>query len=202
MDCSRTISLSSNMMPRLRNSGPLEREGRDSESESDDGISDADYRIDASENQFTKGMSGPSCTSPHSSASSDSSIGSFIGSRDRSSPFHPTLIDNRQLYTGFPFIFATDAYHCTETVHGNQNGDCVRYLKPMNRGQRTPYFFTGFDWKDVDGQQCSVSLLYGILGNNSAHRQRCPVLNFVMPGKSRSIDCCTMLVSWRRYRPS
>lgn len=161
MEYSRTPSLSPNMMPRLPDSRPLEREGRKIGSESDDGISDGDFRIDASENRYTNVLSWPGCTSPHSSASSDSAIGSFIGSRDRSSPFHPTLVDNRQLYTGFPFIFATDAYHCTETVYVNQNGDCVRYLKPMNRGQRMPYFFTGFDWKDVDGHQCSLSLLHG-----------------------------------------
>jgi len=81
---------------------------------------------------------------------------------------HPTPRQSitRQLYAGYPFVFATDAYHCTETVYGNQDGDSVLYLKPMNRGQRIPYFFTGFAWKDVDGHQCSVSLLCGmILGN-------------------------------------
>ena len=68
----------------------------------------------------------------------------------------------------FLSFFATDAYHGTGTVYGNENGDRIRYLKPIHRGQkmhppppiRLPYFFTGFDWKAVDGRQCSVRLLH------------------------------------------
>jgi hypothetical protein len=159
------------MMPRPRSSGPSEWEGSGRGSGNDRGIGDGANRIDASGNQFTNATSRPGSTSLHFSARADSGPGSFVGSRNGSSPFRPPPpVDARQRYEGFPFIFATDAYHCTRIVYGNENGDCIRYLKPIHRGQRMdslppirlPYFFTGFNWKDVDGQQCSVSLLHSM----------------------------------------
>jgi len=156
------------MMPRPPNSSRSEREGGRNGTGSDGGDENGDNRIDENGNQSTNVTSPPGSTSSRSSARPNSGLRSLIGSRNGSSPFRPIPpVDTRQQYKGFPFIFATDAYHCTETVYGNENGDCIRYLKPIHRGQRMdslppirlPYFFTGFSWTDVDGQQCSVSLL-------------------------------------------
>ena len=155
------------MLPRPRNSGPSEREGGGNGTGSDSGNEDRDNRTDTNGNQLANSTATPGSTSLRSSARPNSGLRSLIGSRDGSSPFRPTPpVDTRQHYKGFPFIFETDVYHSTETVYGNEDGDCIRYLKPIHRGQRMdslppirlPYFFTGFSWKDVDGQQCSVSL--------------------------------------------
>lgn len=154
-------------MPQPPNSGPSEREGSGSESESDGGNGSGDNRVDTNGDQVANDTSTPG-SSLRSRTRSHSGLQTFIGSRAGSTPFRPPPVDTRQHYKGFRFIFATDVYHCTETVYGNENGDCIRYLKPIHRGQsmdslppiRLPLFFTGFDWSDVDGQQCSVSLLH------------------------------------------
>lgn len=156
------------MLPRPRNSGPSERESGGNGTRSGGGNEDRDNRTDTNGNQLTNSTATPGSTSLHSSAHPNSGLRSLIGSRDGSGPFRPTPpVDTRQHYKGFPFIFETDANHCTETVYGDENGDCIRYLKPIHRVQRLdsqppirlPYFFTGFSWRDVDGQQCSVSIL-------------------------------------------
>jgi hypothetical protein len=109
-------------------------------------------------------------TSLHSSTSTDSWSGSFVGSASGSgsepssvSSSNQTrpLVDTRQKYKGFSFVFATDDRHDTETVYGNGYEDCIHYLKPTRMDDSSyppvmPYFFIGFDWKDVDGQQCAV----------------------------------------------
>lgn len=116
-------------------------------------------------------------TSLHSGSASGSFSGSFVGSGtgtssgsgSTTSQFRPPPVDTRRQYKGFSFIFATDAQHARETVYGDETGGCIHYLKPTHQGEtidhlppvRLPYFFTGFDWKDVDGKQCSVSLTFG-----------------------------------------
>lgn len=159
---------SPNMLLRPRNSGASEREDGGNGTGSDSGNVDGHNRIAANGNQFTNSTGTPGSTSLRSSGRPNSGLRSLIGSRDGSSPFPPTPpVDTRQQYKGSPFVFETDAYHCTETIYGNESGDCIRYLKPIHRVRRTdslppirlPYFFTGFSWRDVDGQQCSVSLL-------------------------------------------
>jgi hypothetical protein len=196
-------------MPRPPLPGPSERESSGSGGGSDGGTGNGDNRVDANENQVANTTSTPG-PSLHPRIRSNSGLGSSIGPRTGSSPFRRPPVDTRQQYKGFPFVFATDAYHCTETVYGDENGDCVRYLKPIHQGQRMdhlppirlPYFFTGFQWKNVDGQQCSVSLPHRIVREHVGSLQSCPVSNFVMLGKSLSIDCYTMLVSWRRRNRS
>lgn len=126
-----------NMLLRPRNSGPSEREDGGNGTGSDSGNGDGHNRIAANGNQFTNSTGTPGSTSLRSSGRPNSGLRSLIGSRDGSSPFPPTPpVDTRQQYKGFPFVFETDAYHCTETVYGNESGDCIRYLKPIHRVQR------------------------------------------------------------------
>lgn len=97
----------------------------------------------------------------------DSGTGTSSGSGSTTSQFRPPPVDTRRQYKGFSFIFATDAQHARETVYGDEIGDSIRYLKPVPQGQMIdhsrpatlPYFFTGFEWKDVDGKQRSVSFV-------------------------------------------
>jgi hypothetical protein len=105
----------------------------------------------------------------HSCSGTSSSSGyvaasAFASSTEASSVSSSSHLpaDARQKYEGFQFVFATDDQHDPKTVHGNGHEDCIRYLKPIRMDNfLSPhvrsYFFTGFDWKDVDGQQCAVS---------------------------------------------
>jgi len=143
-----------------------------------------DERVDGNGHQVANVTLTPGASLPSRTNSSFES-GSFIGSRtgSRLSPFRPPPVDTRQRYKGFPFVFATDAYHRTEIVYGNEIGDCIRYLKPIHRVQRidslppirTPYFFVGFNWKNAKGHQCSVSFFANLRqGSSSAHKQDVP----------------------------
>jgi hypothetical protein len=65
----------------------------------------------------------------------------------------------------------------------------MKYLKPIHQDQTTdsspptrePYFFTGFDWTDVDGQKWAVSVPH--FSHNLADGSRCRVSKSVMRGK-------------------
>lgn len=127
-------------------------------------------QLDANGNLTVNSTSTPG-TSLHSSSGSGSFSGSLTGSdytsvSSRSSgQFLPPPIDKRQQYPGFSFVFATDANHSKETVYESGPDNSMKYLKPIHQGQtdslppvRLPYFFTGFDWIDVDGQNCVVGV--------------------------------------------
>jgi hypothetical protein len=91
---------------------------------------------------------------------------SLLSSSSRSSSSRTPIIDTRNQYKGYAFVFATDENHEKETVFGKEVGSSIRYIKPIPRSQSVgdlspiglPFFFTGFSWKDIGGLDRSVSI--------------------------------------------
>jgi hypothetical protein len=103
-------------------------------------------------------------------------------------------------------VFATDAYHEQRHEFGRELGTSIKYLKPTVvddeeaidplAAVHLPWFFTGFKWKDVNGQERTVSLALTWSGgvDGILTMFRCLAGPCVALGRSPSIDCSTMLV--------
>lgn len=89
--------------------------------------------------------------------SSSSNSASLSGSSATSSRL--PAVDTRQQYPGYSFVFASDTNHSREPVYGKEPGYSVTYLKSKEgvADDSLHYFFTGFEWRNGDNLQCTVS---------------------------------------------